>query len=174
MPRTKFQSVVFTLIMVFCMVFCMTVYTVALSAGGLEYYVFLEAIKDMWIEYVVVFILIFFIISPLAVKLGRKYVSPEKNSPLLMTVAIQCFTVMMIVPPITLFATFLHSGFTADWFTIWISTWAKCFPAALCIQVFYVGPLVRLIFRTIFKKQLAKADEPVQVPAAEASSAYNI
>ena len=25
-----------------------------------------------------------------------------------------------------------------------------CFPAAFCLQVFFVGPLVRKIFRTIF------------------------
>ena len=160
MPKTKFQSVVFTLLMVFCMVYSMTVYTVALGSGGLSYMTFAVAIKEMWIEYVIVFVLIFFIISPLAVKLGPKYVSPAKNSPLLLTVTIQSLTVMMIVPAITLIATFIHNGFTAAWFTQWITTWAKCFPAALCLQVFYIGPLVRLIFRTVFKKQLAKADKP--------------
>lgn len=34
MPKTKFQSLIFTLI--FCMVYCMTVYTVSLNSGGLS------------------------------------------------------------------------------------------------------------------------------------------
>lgn len=36
MPKTKFQSFIFTLMMVFCMVYCMTVYTVSLNSGGLS------------------------------------------------------------------------------------------------------------------------------------------
>lgn len=59
MPKTKFQSIIFTLIMVFCMVFCMTCYTIALKMGGLTSQVFLLAIKEMWLEYVIVFCLIF-------------------------------------------------------------------------------------------------------------------
>ena len=103
MPKTKFQSIVFTTMMVFCMVFCMTVYTIAMKFGGLSYTVFGLAIREMWVEYVIVFLLIFFVITKLAQKLA-----------------------------------FL------------------CFPVALCLQVFFVGPLVRLVFRTVFKKQLAE------------------
>jgi hypothetical protein len=29
------------------------------------------------------------------------------------------------------------------------------FPFALCLQVFFIGPLVRFLFRTTFKNQLA-------------------
>lgn len=107
MPKTKFQKIVFTAMMVFCMVYCMTVYTIALNFGGLSYQVF--------------------------------------------ALAIQCFTVCLIVPGITLFATFYHQGFSADWFPQWVQLAAQCFPAALCLQVFFVGPFVRLVFRTIFK-----------------------
>lgn len=55
MPKTKFQSIVFTATMVFCMVFCMTVYTIAMKFGGLSYTVFGLAIREMWMEYVIVF-----------------------------------------------------------------------------------------------------------------------
>ena len=142
--------------MVFCMVYCMTVYNLAIGAGGLEYWMFLTAIKEMWLEFVIVFVLIFFLISPAAVKLGHKLVDPEKNSPIVMTVAIQCITVMMIVPVITLIVTFIHNGFTGEWFVQWIQTFALCLPAAFLIQLLYVGPLVRFLFRHIFKKQLAQ------------------
>ena len=169
MPKNKFQSVIFTLMMVFCMVFCMTVYTVALGAGGLTYSVFLTAIKEMWIEYVIVFVLIFFLISPTAVKLGHRFVNQKTDSPLLVIVSIQCFTVMMIVPAITLIVTFIHNGFTAAWFTQWITTAAKCFPAALFLQVFYIGPLVRTVFRAIFDRKTSVAAPEVfeSVPESE-------
>ena len=172
MPKTKFQSVIFTLMMVFCMVFCMTVYTTALNAGGLAYSIFAEALRDMWIEYAVVFVLVFFFITPEALKLMRKYFDPEKNSPLLCTIATQSFTVLMVVPCITLFATFLHSGFTADWFVIWISTLAKCFPAAYILQVFFVGPFVRFVFRTIFAAQLSGKAAENRTSAAEPEMAH--
>ena len=154
MPKTKFQSVVFTAIMVFCMVFCMTTYSIARNMG-LSYQVFSLAIREMWVEYIVVFILIFFVITKLAQKLALRIIAPGEGSPIFLVLAIQSFTVCLIVPSITLFATFLHNGFTINWFTQWLDLAFHCFPVALCLQIFFVGPLVRLIFRTIFKRQLA-------------------
>ena len=37
-------------------------------------------------------------------------------------------------------------------FCTWVQTWARNFPMAICYQLFYCGPLVRLIFRTIFSE----------------------
>lgn len=150
MPKTKFQSVVFTLIMVFCMVFCMTVFTVADKLGGLSGSVFAAAIKEMWIEYAIVFLLVFFVVTRLAVKFAGRLFSPGEVKPIFNILAVQCFTVCMVVPAITLIAVFLHNGFTADWFCEWLTLAAKCFPAALCLQLFFVGPFVRFIFRLIF------------------------
>ena len=155
MPKTKFQSIIFTAIMVFCMVYCMTVYTVALKMGGISYAVFGMAIREMWLEYVVVYLVIFFLITESAKKLAFRIINPAASKPIFMILAIQCFTVCQIVPLITLFATLVHNGMTADWFCQWIQLAVTCFPMALCLQVFFVGPFVRLIFRTIFKKQLA-------------------
>lgn len=154
MPKTKFQSFIFSLIMVFFMVYCMTAYSIALKMGGLTYNVFLLAIKEMWIEYAIVFVLIFFIISKLAQKLAFRIVTPGVDKPIFIILSIQCFTVCLIVPTITLIVTFIHNGFTAQWFTQWIELAFQCFPVALCLQVFFIGPLVRFIFRLIFKKQL--------------------
>lgn len=154
MPKTKFQSIVFTMMMVFCMVFCMTVYTVAIGMGGLEYSVFLIAIREMWLEYAIVFVLIFFAITKIAQKLAFRTVNPKENNPIFVMIAIQSFTVMCIVPVITLIATFLHNGFTVDWFTQWIITAVLCFPVAYCLQMFFIGPLVRFLFRKIFANQL--------------------
>ena len=157
MPKTKFQSIIFTAIMVFCMVYCMTVYTISLKFGALSYQVFFLAIKEMWLEYLVVFCLIFFIITESAKKLAFRIIHPAHVEPIFVILAIQSFTVCQIVPVITLFATLVHNGISANWFCQWIQLAVTCFPMALCLQVFFVGPFVRLIFRTIFKKQLADA-----------------
>lgn len=152
MPKTKFQSVIFTLIMVFFMVYSMTAYTISLKMNGLSYQIFAIAIKEMWIEYVIVFCLIFFLITNLAKKLALRIIDPQKIPPIFMILSIQCFTVCLIVPSITLIATFLHNGFQSTWFTSWIQSAVLCFPIALCLQVFFIGPLVRFIFRKIFSK----------------------
>ena len=55
MPKTKLQSLVFTLMMVFCMVYLMTVYTISDKSGGLSMPIFWTVLKEMWIEYVIVF-----------------------------------------------------------------------------------------------------------------------
>ena len=156
MPRTKFQSFIFSLFMVFFMVFIMTCFTLAQKTGGFSYEVFPLAIKEMWLEYVIVFVLIYFVISRLAPKLTFRIFKPGQTNPIFITLSIQCATVCMIVPVITLIVTFIHQGFTSEWFIQWLSTFLYCFPRALCAQIFYAGPLVRVIFRAIFRKQLAE------------------
>lgn len=154
MPKTKFQSVIFTALMVFCMVYCMTVYTIALNYGALSYQIFLIALKEMWLEYIVVFCLIFFLITNSAKRLAFRIINPANTQPICVILAIQCLTVCQIVPIITLFATLIHKGISADWFCQWIQLAVICFPMALCLQIFFVGPLVRLIFRNIFKNRI--------------------
>lgn len=153
MPKTKFESIIFSLMMVFCMVYCMTVYTISLETGGLSSGAFLGAIQDMWVEYVIVFTLISLFVTKTALKTAGRLVSPEKRGSFRMTLTIQTLTVLMMVPMITLCATFLHHGFSADWFSQWIRTAAVCYPAAYFLQVFLIGPFVRFLFRTIFRKE---------------------
>ncbi len=159
MPRTKLQDYVFTFIMVFFMVFCMTVYSISLQMGGFGTSILGMAIREMWLEYVIVFIIAHFFVSKSAVVLAKRIIDPAKSQPIFFMLAVQSFMVCQMVPLITLIATFLHGGAAGDWFGTWIQQVALCFPVAFCLQIFYVGPLVRLIFRTIFKKQLAEAPQ---------------
>lgn len=151
MPKTKFQSIIFTGLMVFVMVYCMTVYTISLKSGALNYYVFYLAVKEMWLEYLVVFCLIFFVITNIANKLTFRIIHAGSLPPIFTILAIQCFTVCQIVPVITLFATLVHNGITQNWFCQWLQLAVICFPMALCTQIFFAGPFVRFIFRKIFK-----------------------
>ncbi|MGN1403248.1 MAG: DUF2798 domain-containing protein [Ruminococcus sp.] len=161
MPKTKFQSLIFTILMVFVMVFCMTVYTIARKNGELTYAVFLTAIQEMWVEYVLVFLLVFFIVSKVALILSRRIVDPQKDNPFFFTIMMQSLTVAFVVPTITLFATFLHNGFTGNWFVQWITLAVQCFPMAFFLQIFFAGPLVRFLFRNIFRERSLKNKIPL-------------
>lgn len=70
MPRTKFQNVVFTAIMAFFMVFGMTVYSITVQTGELTYGTLIAAITEMWIEYVIVFLIVLLFMSKLAAKIA--------------------------------------------------------------------------------------------------------
>ena len=153
MPKTKLQGVIFTALMGFCMVYCMTVYTIALKFGGLTAQIFPLALREMWLEYLVVFCLIFFVITNTAKKLAFRILPPGSTPPVFQMLAIQCFTVCQIVPVITGFATLVHNGITPGWFCQWIQLAVLCFPMALCLQLFFVGPFVRLIFRLLSKNR---------------------
>ena len=153
MPKTKFQRIIFTLMMVFFMVYSMTVYTISLSSGQLTGEVFIAAFKEMWTEYLIVFALIFFLITNTSIKLAGKVADSENNRFKYM-IAIQSFTVLLIVPLITFCVSLLKDGISVNLLTQWITTAAICYPAAYFLQIFIVGPLVRFLFRMMFRRQL--------------------
>lgn len=65
---------------------------------------------------------------------------------------VQGLTVSMVVQAVTLFASLLHGGVNPGFFPRWIQLAGQCFPAALILQVFYIGPLVRWLFRLLFRR----------------------
>ena len=95
-----------------------------------------------------------FVIIEATKKLRFRIIRPGADKSIFVILAMQSFTVCLIVPVITLFATFFHNRFTSEWFSQWLQTAILCFPMAFFTQVFCMGAFVRLIFRTIFKKQL--------------------
>lgn len=54
------------------------------------------------------------------------------------------------------------SPFKEPRFGTWAHTFGCNLPMAFFWQMFYCGPLSRLIFRTLFKKQLAAQNTPAQ------------
>ena len=152
MPKTKLESVVFTALMVFCMVFSMTCYTGVLRAGGVTYGLFAQSIREMWIEFAFVFLLVFFGVSRIAPRIALKLLHPRELPQILFTLVVQGLTVSMVVPAVTLFASLLHGGVNLGFFPRWIQLAGQCFPAALILQVFYIGPLVRWLFLLLFRR----------------------
>lgn len=68
MPKTKFQEIVFTVIMVIVMVYAMICYNVAISMGGMQNKVFVAALSELPIMGAIGFVLDIFIAGPLAKK----------------------------------------------------------------------------------------------------------
>ena len=151
MPKTKFQNVIFTIIMAMIMVYGMIVYNVALNTGGVTNATFGMALHEMPIMVPVAFVLEFFVVEKLATKLAFTVVRPT-DRPQIITYAISTMIVCIMCPTMSLIATLL---FKEPSFGTWIQTFGCNMPMALIWQLLFCGPLARLIFRTLFRKQLA-------------------
>jgi hypothetical protein len=152
MPKNKFQDVIFTAIMAIVMVYGMIVYNVAINMGSVSGITFLAALEEMPIMAPIAFILEFFIVGKLARMLAFTVMQPT-DRPQFITYAISICICCIMCPVMSLIATFL---FKEPSFGTWIQTWAMNFPMAILYQMFYCGPLVRLIFRLIFREKKNK------------------
>lgn len=107
MPKTKFQEVIFTIIMVFFMVYAMICYNTALNIGEMKNEVFLSAFKELSFMGPIAFILDFFIIGHIAKKLAFKIVNPAKDNPFFLVLAISAISVIFMCPLMSLAATLI-------------------------------------------------------------------
>ena len=76
------------------------------------------------------------------------------DRPQFITYAISICICCIMCPIMSLAATILFKD--TKTFGTWIQTWGMNFPMAICYQMFYCGPFVRLIFRTIFCRSKEK------------------
>lgn len=153
MPKTKFQDVVFTIIMVFVMVYAMICYNVALNMGDMSNEVFLAAFHELPIMAPIAFILDFFIVGHLAKKISFKIVNIEKENPFHIILSISAISVAFMCPLMSLAATILFKNAGSQIIAIWLKTTVLNFPMAFFWQIFYAGPLVRFIFKLIFSNK---------------------
>lgn len=155
MPQTKFQNFVFTLMTAILMAYLIIVYNVAISSNdGLVNQTFLIALKEFRIEVIIVFFLAYFIASPIAKKLAFRIVDPKKDNKMLIILSIQTFTVLVMVALMSIYALFIQHLVNSNIICNYITLFIKNFIMAYPLQIFFVGPVVRNVFRIIFKKQL--------------------
>ena len=152
MPKTKFQEIVFTLMMVFCMVYCMVCYNMALSMGGLSNKIFIMAFSEIPLMAVIAIVLEMFIAGPLAKKLAFRIVTPGKDPMLFIILAISAFTVCLMCPMMSFMATLFFKNAGSEIIAAWLQTTFMNFPVAFFWQIFFAGPFVRLVFRSIFER----------------------
>ena len=162
MPKTKFQEVIFTIMMVFVMVYAMICYNIALNVGGLNTSVFLSAFHEFVIMAPVAFVLDFFFVEHIAKRTAFRIVNPEKENPFHLVIAISVVSVAWMCPLMSLAATILFKDAGSQFIAVWLQTIALNFPMAFFWQMLYAGPFVRFLFRQIFR-------EREKAPAAEKS-----
>lgn len=150
MPNTKLQDVVFTIMMVIVMVYAMVVYNISIDKGGVTNEVFVLAFGELILMGIVGFILEMLVAGPLAKKLAFQLVTPGKDKMIYIILAISSMTVCLMCPMMSLVATVLFKGFNSQLLANWIQTTVLNFPMALCWQIFFAGPFVRLLFRHMF------------------------
>lgn len=109
MPKTKFQNVIFTIIMATIMVYGMIVYNVALNTGGVTNQTFLLALHEMPIMVPVAFVLEFFVVEKLASRLAFSFMRPT-DRPQFITYAISLMIVCIMCPIMSLIATLVQKS----------------------------------------------------------------
>ena len=159
MPKTKFQEVVFTILMVFVMVYAMICYNIALNIGGMSNEVFLSAFHELVIMGPAAFVLDFFIVGNLAKKKAFQIVRVGQDNPFHLVLAISVVSVIWMCPLMSLVATLLFKNAGSQIIAVWLETTVLNFPMAFCWQLFFAGPFVRFLFRNIFREKEAENEK---------------
>ena len=151
MPRTRGESIFFTAITAWMMVYVMTLYNTVLATGSFTNATFLIALKGMWIEYIIIALLAYFVSSHLAKMCAFRVVQPG-DRPICIIFSIQIFTVIWQVAFASILGVYHGYGFTRNFIPDYLITYCRNFIIAFPLQLIIVGPLARLIFRTLFIK----------------------
>lgn len=119
------------------------------------------------IEFCLAYLLEVLMGSPCSFKLACKVFNPAKDHPMLFESAVICATVGLMCPAMSFLAAWLYypyySGFS---FVTLLANWLKLvcynFPFAFFTQLFFIQPLIRTVFKLIFRKDIAarKENEP--------------
>ncbi len=150
MPKTKLENAFFTLITSGLMIFIMGVYNVALHTGGLKYSTFVYAAHSFLLEWLIGFLLAFFIVGRVAKHLAFRAAMTQDRS-IFIILCIQTFTVCIMVPLMSMVGTIEQHGITVELPVIWLQTVVINFIMALPLQIFLVGPICRRVFNGIFR-----------------------
>lgn len=152
MPKTRNESIFFTAITAWMMVYAMTLYNTVLAMGSFTNAVFLIALKGMWTEYIIIALLAYFVSSHLAKMCAFRVVQPG-DRPIFIIFFMQIFTVIWQVAFASVLGVYHGYGFTGNFLPDYLTTYCKNFIMALPLQLIFVGPLARLIFRSLFRKK---------------------
>ena len=151
MPKTKFESVIFTAVTAWIMVYVMTLYNTVLATGTFVNATFLIALKGMWLEFVIIFLCAYFISSHVAKHFAFRVVKPG-DRPIAVIFAIQTFTVFSQVALASILGVWHGYGFTSQFIPNYLATYCRNFIMALPVQLFLAGPIARALFRLLFRR----------------------
>ncbi|MCM1154161.1 MAG: hypothetical protein NC392_02270 [Roseburia sp.] len=99
--------------------------------------------------------------SPCSFQLACKCFNPKETHPVIFESAIICATVGLMCPAMSFLAAILYYPYSAMEFKVFtlLANWLKLvcfnFPFAFFTQLFFIQPLVRTIFKIVFRKDIA-------------------
>lgn len=155
MPKTKFQEVIFTILMAAVMVYGMVCYNIAVNTGDFTNHVFVAAFNELPIMTVVAVALELIFVGTLSKIVAFRLVDPAKSQPFFIVAAISVASVWIMCPCMSFAATVLFKGglLQREFLSIWIKTTVLNYPMAFFWQFFVAGPLVRLVFGSVFRER---------------------
>lgn len=111
------------------------------------------------VEFVFAYLLENIMGSPFSFKLACKVFDPRETHPVLFESAIICATVGLMCPAMSFIAAFLYYPYYAGFnFITLLADWLKLvcfnFPFAFFTQLFFIQPLVRTIFKLLFRRDI--------------------
>lgn len=171
MPKTKFQGLVFGLIMSYAMALGMEVYNIAyklgfhIGAGGLSSMtnaVFPAALKEA--AYMGLFVFLFSNLwgNRLGAAIGARHADPARDNPYYCRLMRQAGTVGVMCPTMSLVASVLFNillarGAWSQLPAIWVGTVIKNFPMAFFWNMFAAAPFTHWLFGVLFERKSAAA-----------------
>lgn len=197
MPRNQFQRMVFAFLTVVVTVHAYVFFSLyvvngttlmnvngagsvlsAIRAQGGVY--ILGAFRPIWAVIVIEFCLAYglevLMGSPCSFKLAAKVFDPQNTHPVLFETAIICATVGLMCPAMSFLAAFLYYPYYAGFnivtlFANWLKLVCFNFPFAFFTQLFFIQPLIRTVFKVLFRRDIVnrKAAQVAIVEAAEAA-----
>lgn len=183
MPRNQFQRMAFAFLTVFVTVHAYVFYSLYVLNGAAlmqvtgadsvlhalhvqgGVYMF-GKIMPVWavvlIEFIVAYGLECVLGSPCSFRLACKNFEPEKTHPVFFESAIICATVGIMCPAMSFLAAWFYYPYYAGFHILTLlANWMKLvcfnFPFAFFTQLFFIQPLIRTVFKFLFRKELAKA-----------------
>lgn len=153
MPKTKFQEFIYGVLMTFFMVLAMELYNTGMRMGGLTNDALPLALHEMTFMFPICFVMGFCFIDRLAPKIAFRMATPGVDNPLFVIPVRASVTVAFMCPIMSFWATLIFKQPGIEFIPVWLQTVACNFPMAFFWQIFYCGPLVRWLFRTIFRPE---------------------
>ena len=142
MPQNKRESLIYTVLMCFCMVLWMSMYNVTLHMGGFS----MEVLKEGWLGFPIAYVFAmccdWFLVSGLAKKFAFTYLVKPEDSVLKKVICVSC---SMVVPMVLIMSMYgavegcVRSGAWSQLLMIWLTNIPKNFIMALPFQLIVDG-----------------------------------
>lgn len=179
MPKNQFQRMVFAFLTVLITVHAYVFYSLYVVNGNIltsvngtdsviaainkqggvyMFGTFLPIWTIVLVEFVLAYSLEIVMGSPCSFKLASRVFDPRKDHPMLFETAIICATVGLMCPAMSFLAAILYYPYYNGFHIITLlANWLKLvcfnFPFAFFTQLFFIQPLVRTVFKLLFRNE---------------------